>query len=169
MTIEEGDTQLDTPLHTVSWKDESHPTWVRIKTIMDSGAVDSVAPPSMLPKVAVQESPGSKRGQCYVSASGNRMANLGQKALKVQTNEGKDTAVVYQIADVSRPLTSVGKTCDKGSWVVYTQEGGFIMNLHTGERTSFERKGGIYQLDLCVKDEDMRGGEHSSSFPRQGY
>ena len=168
MTIEDGDKQYDTPLHAVSWKDESHPTWVRIKTVMDSGAADSVAPPSMAPKVAVQESPGSKRGQCYVSASAGRMPNMGQKVLKIQTNEGRDKSVLYQIAEVSRPLTSVSATCDKGNWVVYTPEGGFIMNCQTGERTSFERRG-IYELDLWVKDEDMRGGEHPSSFPRQGY
>ena len=97
------------------------------------------------------------------------MPNMGQKVLKVQTNEGKDTSVLYQIAEVSRPLTSVSATCDRGNWVVYTPEGGFIMNCQTGERTSFERKGGIYELDLWIKDEDMRGGEHPSSFPRQGY
>ena len=97
------------------------------------------------------------------------MANMGQKALKVQTNEGKDTSVVYQIAEVSRPLTSVSASCDKGNWVAYTPEGGLIMNCQTGERTSFERKGGIYELDFLIKDEDMLGGTHSSSFPRQGY
>ena len=131
-----GENQSDTPLHAVSWKDESHPTWVRIRTVMDSGAADSVAPPSMAPKVAVQESPGSKRGQCYVSASAGRMPNMGQKVLKIQTNEGRDTTVLYQIAEVSRPLTSVSATCDKWNWVVYKPQGGFIMNCKTGERTS---------------------------------
>ena len=76
--------------------------------------------------------------------------------------------MLYQIADVSRPLTSVSSTCDKGNWVVYTPQGGFIMNCHTGERTSFERKGGIYELDLWIRDTDMRGGNDSSGFPRQG-
>ena len=94
---------------------------------------------------------------------------MGQKVLKAQTNEGKDTSVLYQIAEVSRPLTSVSATCDRGDRVVYTREAGFIMNCQAGERTSFERKGGIYELDLWIKDEDMRGGEHPSSFPRQGY
>ena len=115
---------------------------------MDSGAADSVAPPTLAPQVEITESPGSRRGQCYVSASGNRLSNMGQKVLKIQTNEGKDTTVLYQIAEVSRPLTSVSATCDKGNWVVYTPQGGFIYNMQTGERTNFERQGGIYQLDL---------------------
>ena len=143
--------------------------WVRIRTVMDSGAADSVAPPSMAPKVAIHESPGSKRGQCYVSAGAGRMPNMGQMVLKIQTNEGRDTTVFYQIVEVSVHLSAVSATCDRGSWVVYTPQGGFIMNCQTRKRTSFERKGGMYELDLWIKDEDMLGGEHSSSFPRQGY
>ena len=45
---------------------------------------------------------------------------MGQHVLNIQTNEVKDTTVLYQIADVSRPLTSVSATCDRGNWVVYT-------------------------------------------------
>ena len=98
LTIEPGGIQQDTPLHSVSWKDESHPMWVRIRTVMDSGAADSVAPPTLAPQVEIRESPGSKRGQCYVSASAGRMPNMGEKVLNIQTNEGKDTIVFYQIA-----------------------------------------------------------------------
>jgi hypothetical protein len=169
LTIEQGESHTDVPLHSVGWKDESHPMWVRIRTVMDSGAADSVAPPTLAPQVEITESPGSRRGQCYVSASAGRMPNMGQKVLNIQTNEGKDTTVLYQIAEVSRPLTSVSATCDRGNWVVYTPEGGFIHNCQTQERTYFERKGGIYELDLWIRDEGNQGGSQSSSFPRQGY
>ena len=37
LTIEERGQQGDSPLHSVSWQDESHPTWVRVRTIVDSG------------------------------------------------------------------------------------------------------------------------------------
>ena len=57
LTIEQGGQQSDTPLHSVSWRDESHPQWVRIRTVMDSGAADSVAPPTLAPQVEITESP----------------------------------------------------------------------------------------------------------------
>ena len=82
----------------------SEPSWIQ-----------GVAPPTMAPKVAVQESPGSKRGQSYVSASAGRMPNMGQKVLKIQTNEGRETTVLYQIVEVCRPLTSVSAICDRGN------------------------------------------------------
>ena len=170
LTIEHGENRNDLPIHAVSWVDESHPGWRMIRTVMDSGATDSVAPPTLAPHVSIAESPGSVRGQCYVSASAGRMPNLGQKVLNVQTNEGKNTTVVYQVAEVSRPLTSVGATCDRGNWVVYNSQGGFILNCQTGERTSFERTAsGIYELDLWMKDEESRESKPNSSFPRQGY
>ena len=49
LTIVQGDKQSDTPLHSVSWRDEIHPMWVRNSTVMDSGAADSVAPPTLSP------------------------------------------------------------------------------------------------------------------------
>ena len=169
LTIERGEKQSDTPLHSAAWADESHPNWVMIRTVMDSGAADSVAPPTLAPRVNISESNGSRRGQCYVSASGNRLPNMGQKVLNIQTNEGKDTTVLYQIAEVGRPLTSVSACCDRGNWVVYTSQGGFIINCQTGERTSFERSGGIYELDIWMRDEGNPGSESPSSFPRQEY
>ena len=48
LTIDYESNHVDTPLHavpaSVSWKDESHPSWVKIRTVMDSGAAQSVAP-----------------------------------------------------------------------------------------------------------------------------
>ena len=80
LTIDHGEKQDDTPLNSVSWRDESHPNWVRIRTVMDSGAADSVAPPTLAPHVNISESNGSRRGQCYVSASGNRLSNMGKRS-----------------------------------------------------------------------------------------
>ena len=89
LTIDESASRFEaTPLHALSWKDESHPQWVRIRTLMDSGAAQSVAPPSMAPGVMIEQSPGSKWGQHYVSASGGRLPNMGQQKLNIRTNEG---------------------------------------------------------------------------------
>ena len=134
---------------------------------MDSEAASSVAPPTLTPHVEITESPGPRRGQCFVSASSNSMPNMGQKALSIQTNEGRDATVVYHMVDVQRPLTSVSATCDKGDWVVYTPQCGFIVNCQTGERTSFERRGGIYELDIWIKNEDNQASPQPSDFPWQ--
>ena len=78
---------------------------------------------------------------------------MGQQKLHVKTNEGRDSHALYQIAEVSRPLTAVSATCDARNYVVYAAKGRFIHNVGTGVRTHFERKwiaSGLYiLLELC--------------------
>ena len=151
-----------------AWKDESDPEWIRLRTVMDSGAADNVGPPSMAPMVPTVDSPGSLRGQAYLAAGGERIHNLGQQTLNVVTNEGHKATTVYQIAEVTRPLTAVGATCDKGNFVVYGPGGGCIYNLTTGIQTNFSRRGGIYELDLWMKTNNGDDREQPQGFPWQG-
>jgi hypothetical protein len=140
--------------------------WQRIKGVMDSGASESVAHPSMCPQYPVQPSAGSMSGQKYVSASGDVIANIGEQILDVETDDGMATQIRYQSAEVSRPLNAVSEICDAGGvdgqYVVFSKYGGMIMNLETGRRTPFERVEGIYELGIWVKPPE------SSVFPRPG-
>ena len=124
--------------------------WVKVETVLDSGAAESVAPSSVAPWVEVRESIGSKNGQTYQSASGTKIANQGEKKLQVVTEEGIEAEATFQIADVTRPLSAVSKICDKGNMVVFTHEGGFIQN-HLGNRTFFRRENNVYMMDLYIQ------------------
>jgi len=143
--------------------------WQRIQGVMDSGASESVAHPSMCPQYRVKPSAGSNAGQKYVSASGDVIPNLGEQLLDAETDDGMSTKIRYQSADVSRPLNSVSEICDAGGddgqYVVFSKNGGVIMNLETGRRTPFSRVDGIYELGLWVKPPPS---EEASVFPRPG-
>ena len=134
---------------------------------MDSGAAESVGPPSMAPEVPIRESPGSLAGRAYIAAGGERLPNMGQKVLTVVTNEGNQAKALYQVAEVTRPLTAVGSTCDQGNVVVYGPYGGCIINRETGVHTDFERRGGIYELDLWIQTASSGEG-YQRDFPRLG-
>ena len=112
---------------------------------------------------------GSLRGQAYIAAGHERIPNLGQQTLNVVTNEGYETQTVYQIAEVTRPLTAVGTTCDKGNLVVYGPNGGCIYNLVTGIQTDFTRRGGIYELDLWLRNNQQSSGDEPLVFPWPGH
>ena len=152
----------------VAWKDESDPEWIRLRTVMDSGSAESVGPPSMAPRIQIQESPGSKRGQAYIAAGHERIPNLGQQLLNVVTNEGYETQALFQIAEVTRPLTAVGSTCDRGNVVIYGPHGGCVLNLESGIQTDFVRRGGIYELDLWMRTDQSGCGDQQPGFPRPG-
>ena len=114
LTIDTVSLKPDSLPLNAAWKDESIPGWNCIRTVMDSGAAENVGPTAMAPMVPRVESPSSLRGQAYVAAGGERIPNLDQQTLNVTTNEEHTCPVVYQIVEVTRPLTAVGTTCDKG-------------------------------------------------------
>ena len=140
--------------------------WMKIESVMDSGAAESVAPPDIAPWIAAEESEGSKRGQTYVSASGDRLPNLGEKKLKVTTAEGNRATATYQLADVTRPLCSISKVCDRGNAVTFTAEGGYITNK-SGEVTKFRRQNNVYVLDMYVRNpNETESCRRTSGFTR---
>ena len=132
LTIDAGSGVTEPLALNMAWKDETDPEWTRLRTVMDSGAAESVGPPSMAPGVPIHESPGLRRGQAYIAAGHERIPNMGQQVLSVVTNEGLEAQTLYQIAEVTRSLTAVGSTCDRGNVVVYSPHGGCIINRGVG-------------------------------------
>ena len=144
-----------------SWRSEpetwEHKKWVKVDSVMDSGAAAPVAPPSMLPNVKIEPSPGSVRGQNFTSASKHKLKNLGQQRTNACTEEGDPTSVLFQIADVSKPLVSVASICERGNRVIFGKAGGVVQNLTTGKEIPFHRRNGIYILSLWLMDSEDQG------------
>ena len=135
--------------------------------VIDSGAADNVAPPSIGRGYNVVESEGSRRGQYYLTADGNRLPNQGQKRILAESGEGNVFNMNFQIAGVTRPLMSVGKVCDRGNIVTFDSTGGYITNAASGMATRFERKNGVYVLTTWARVPSS-GSPPPSDFHRQG-
>ena len=128
-----------------------------LETVMDSGATSSVISAKDVVKYPPQESVGSRAGQVFLSASGGRMKNEGEKYMPIITEEGHRFGMTYQVAPVSKGLTSVGEMCDEGNgdnFVVFHKGGGYIACPGAGTVTAFERsaKNGAYLLRVWVPD-----------------
>jgi len=124
--------------------------WTRVRAIPDSGAIESVAPGDMAPEYKVLASPGSLRGQCYTSASGDEIPNEGQQVVPDVAEDGRISEHTWQLAAVTRPLKSVGQICDEGKRVIFGRSGGMIQDVYTGEVTEFTREHGIYLMDMWI-------------------
>ena len=145
---------------------EGEGKWYRIEAVRDTGATQSVIAPNEVPSVPIQDSLGSKAGQVFTSASGGRMPNQGQKMFAVESNEGDQFSMTYQVADVQKGLTSVGSICDSGdgeNFVVFTRTGGYIASPQLGTTTKFSRtgKGAPYLMTQWVN-------RQQPGFGRQG-
>ena len=126
--------------------------WRCIKTVIDSGASDSVAPPSLAPEVAIMPSAGSRRGQTYSGAvKGARdLENKGEKDLCMVTRDGIETSAKWQIVDVNRPLSAVRRMCKQGTRVIFGLHGGVVQNIETGVEIPFEVENEIYTMELWL-------------------
>ena len=142
--------------------------WQEIEVVMDSGSGDSVAPTTLAPGVSVRESVGPKQGQHYVSATGNRIPNLGEKVLEAATEEGNHHRVTFQVTDVSRPLCAVSKVCQKGNRVIFDEHGGVVQNKATGRETYFGMQDGIYLLKMWMRNTEPSTSVQPPVFRWQG-
>ena len=163
--FDEEEDEKPAELFNCSWRSEpevwERTKWVKVDSVMDSGASAPVAPPSMLPNVAVVPSEGSRRGQRFTSASKHKLKNLGEQKIQACSEEGQDLEVLFQIADVSKPLVSVSSICERGNRVIFGRSGGVVKSIKTGHEIPFHRKNGIYVLSMWMAD----GPEDNKSMP----
>ena len=146
-----------------------------VEAVVDSGAVNSVAPLNVFPG-ELKASEMSKNGQKYRGPDGSRIPNLGQKDVEFVSDEGHKCGLTWQIADVERPLIAVSHLSEAGNEVVLKKHGGEVINEKSGKRIKLQRKGGVYIMRMWVpqkKDTADNTGDNitksgASGFPRPG-
>ena len=98
----------------------------------------------------------------YVAANGHKIANEGQKTIKGLTDEGMPLGMTWQVAEVKRPLASIGRMCDAGNAAVFTKKGGYVvpeemlsktleaLDKAKGNSLRMKREGGVYNFKLWI-------------------
>jgi hypothetical protein len=119
----------------------------KIRFTVDSGAAETVCR-----KTDAEDFPiilgGNESMTKYIMPNGEIVENDGEKHLKVKTAEGEKFIVRTQLTDVRKPLMSVSKVCDEGNRVIFEENGGFIENKKSGQRTNFLREGNVSVLEM---------------------
>ena len=132
-----------------AWQTEDR-GWSKVKVIMDSGAAESVCPRAMAPQFTIHDSIASRSGVYYTLANGGNIMNLGKQYVPVCLSNGAKTIATFQVADVSRPLMSVSKLCEMGNRLIFGANGGFILNLQSGEAAPFIKNEGVYTFEMWI-------------------
>ena len=126
--------------------------YVKLTCTSDSGAGESVLPCDWFPEISAERSEESST--TYASANGSILPNKGKKSLKGFTDEGKRMQMNWQLADVTKPLASIGRLTDKGHRVVFDNSedgGGYILHKDTNTRTKMRKANGTYEFDVWVE------------------
>ena len=90
------------------------------------------------------------------------MPNMGEKRLNLEIEQDQTTgriASVFQIAQVTRPLMSVGRVCDEGHTVTFNANAAEVRNTEGKVVGVFRRKeGGLYVANMKLKQPFVRQG-----------
>ena len=133
------------------------PGWQWLELTVDSGAVDTVVPPTSVQ--SYEPSQATQAGFVYQSADGTEIPHLGETRLQGKTELGNTIGMTVQVAEITKPLGSVKKMVAAGNRVVFDSEGSYIEEKGTGLRTKIHERNGTYALDLWIKSQEPGEGQ----------
>ena len=107
-------------------------------------------PAGLLEDYAVTAGDASKKGVHYLTADGGRVPNLGESRIRMITKEQFKCNVLFQVAEIQKPILSVSTLTAMGNVVSFTRYGGTVTNLRTKRKLAFKRRGGVYILEVLV-------------------
>ena len=86
-----------------------------------------------------------------------RIPNQGQVTLGLKgLNKVKAIKSTFQVADVTRPLWSVGRICDEGFKIVFDDKKAEVPDKNGRVVCTFDRQGGLYLSKLRLKNPNFR-------------
>ena len=143
----------------------------------DSGAGNHIASAEDLGSTyskLIEPSPASRAGKGFIAANDQKILNEGQVALRLQGEAEDDVPInsLFQVADVNRPLMSIGRICDQGHKVCSDSDKAEVINKKTGKvvMTFVRKNGGLYTADFVLKVPRRKnpGAAKSKDFGRHG-
>ena len=97
---------------------------------------------------------GSRRGQNFVVGNGQKVPNEGEINLNMEC-EGVPLQSTFQVAEITRPLMSVGRVCDQGLTCTFDKEKAVIADKDKAVLCTFARMGGLYVARLKLKSPEL--------------
>ena len=126
------------------------PQWEKVTLTVDSGASDTVVPPSVARFVELLSS--SKVGTEYEVANGGVVVNLGEKRCEIRTSgDTQNTFLMsFQVVEVHKPLLAVSKLIEAGHQVVFGKDSHILLSC--GDKVPIRLSGGTYEVDVWIKN-----------------
>jgi len=129
---------------------EEYDGYVKVTATVDSGSAEHAMPSKSFDKVPTMKGP--KFGRKYLTANGEKIANEGEKVLKMQTMTGMPIGVRWQMTQVVKPLLSVKKLSAGGNTVILEEKNPRIIDRN-GYVTPLRCQGGVFVVDLRINSD----------------
>ena len=143
-------------LSTVNNPKPTEEGWVEIEITIDSGACDTVMPAAMCGHISIFQT--EERGVEYEVANGETIPNLGERHCFLMTEDSNVMKeIVFQCADIHKPLLSVSRCADLGYQCILEKTGGMLKDMVTGEEIPIHRRGNLYVMRAWVRQSKPSG------------
>lgn len=154
----------DGQAHNVSGNDGSQ--WVKVKAVVDSGAVETIAPEGYIEKDKIKQTAASRNGAGWKAAEGSKILNKGEGLIQGKSDDGMKLNTVSQIGDkAKRMLLAVSRIAEAGNAVMFNVDKDltkklaksdklakdFIVNKGNLNQTRIELDKGLYVLPMWIK------------------
>ena len=129
---------------------------IEVEFTLDSGACNHVMDAETnAPGYRIRDSPGSRRGQNFLAADGRRIPNEGEVVLNLMAPNGgggeEKIELTSQVAEITRPLLSVSKLCEKGYTCLFTKDGGDLLDAEGRSMMHFKEANGLYTASMKLR------------------
>ena len=145
------------------------PQWERVVLTVDSGASDTVIPPSVACNIPLVNT--LKTGIEYEVANGGVVTNLGERQAKVRIGKesSKHLLMNFQVVEINKPLLAVSRIVDAGHKVMFTKDDPHIA-LTSCEKILMVCNGGTCEIEVWIENPAGPGYKPSTPiFGRQRY
>ena len=115
--------------------------WERISVKIDSGAIDTVMPPSVAKYFDTVQTEMSQKGPGFRAANGSAIKHYGQKTLEGVGDHYQPLNMTAQVADVKTTLGSVNQMLKAGNRVHFETGNCYVEDTCTVKRTKIKEKG----------------------------
>ena len=130
---------------------QSPDEWIEIEITVDSGACETVMPASLCSCISITKS-STSHGAEYEVANGQTLPNLGERRCQMMTiGSASAKKIVFQVADVHKPLLSISRCADLGFNCHLGETGGYLEDRVTGETIPLQRRDNLYVTKAWVR------------------
>jgi hypothetical protein len=128
--------------------------WTEIEITVDSGACVTVMPRSLCEGISILQNRLSREGVEYEVANGAHIPNLGERRCEMMTvGSSVCKSIVFQVADVHKPLLSISGCADMGFDCYLGDKGGHLLDKQTGERIPLGRRDNLYIMRAWIRQD----------------
>ena len=117
---------------------------------IDSGAIDTVMPPTVAKYFPLETTERSRNGKGYQAANNSVIQHYGMRKLRGKSDEYRPMTMVAQVAGVKSALVSVHRLLEAGNRVHFERGNCYVEHVKSKIRTNIAERNGAFEVGFWI-------------------